>query len=630
METSGVANQKVREFLKDFIENKNTPPSAVLVTGPWGCGKTFLIKKFIEDHSGQPKFYYVSLYGISTREEFSEAVFFAIYPVLANKAVKIGGSLLASALKYCRIDTSLTLKKVLQKTERGVYVFDDLERASMPIGDLLGRINEFVEHTGCRVVVLADEEKLTAESDEASSNAYRLRKEKTIGWTMAVRCETEVGLTSFLGRVADADSKRILEDARTELLFAFQNSASENLRLLQQAIWDLERAIPKISKEFKTKGAFRTFISIAAVLAIETKVGRIRRSDLQDAAVYKLALAASAPGAGKDLDSPLEAFKKRHPGISLYDAFVRARPIHDWLFDGQIDDIALNAVFASDPRFADPSQIPSWQIAWDWRNSNDEVMTAIADMRQRLTDFNYRIDGEILHVFAILIDYAYRGWIEEKAANLLQQGKGYLDALVEKDQLELKWASLDSLTPRRGYQSMGFSGENRVEFKELVKHLATRAGEVLTKRAHGEIPTLLGLMEKSPQEFVRLLCPIGSNTGDLWRIPVLASIPAEEFAKKLLSIHPRSLVNLALVFAERYRLALQSTALDAEAAWLGELKQALKDASNASPPITQHQINYVIEQIDLGIDQLSKSKISNPDSDETIYQNLETDGAAVQ
>ena len=38
-----------------------------------------------------------------------------------------------------------------------MIVFDDLERCSIDITDLLGYINSFVEHEGVKVVVLADE-----------------------------------------------------------------------------------------------------------------------------------------------------------------------------------------------------------------------------------------------------------------------------------------------------------------------------------------------------------------------------------------------------------------------------------------------------------------------------------------
>jgi hypothetical protein len=41
-----------------------------------------------------------------------------------------------------------------------IIIFDDLERCKLKISELFGYINEFVEHYGCKVILLSEEIKI--------------------------------------------------------------------------------------------------------------------------------------------------------------------------------------------------------------------------------------------------------------------------------------------------------------------------------------------------------------------------------------------------------------------------------------------------------------------------------------
>jgi len=602
------ANQRVRAFLEDFITLKNTPNSAVLINGPWGSGKTFLIKNFIKEHQDQHHFYYVSLYGVTTREGFSDAVFFAAYPALDNKVVKITGSLLSSVLKFKGVDSNITLKTVIEKTETGVYVFDDLERSGIPICDLLGYINEFVEHAGCRVIILANEHELTTLGGDNAASEYQRRKEKTIGWTLAVQCDVEAGLEAFLERVSSVETRKVLADAQNELLHAFQKSESENLRLLQQAIWDFERAIPKVKKEYQDKAAFKTFIGITAALAIEAKRGAITRSDLKDPGKFTSAriLAKNDDERSK---APIEQFSARHPEISLYDPVVSNEIVHHWLFDGQIDENVFNRVFEDDSRFVDVSEVPSWKIAWDWpRNSHDKVMQAVQDMNDRISRFEYRLEGEILHVFGILIDFAQRKFIDETTGEALDRGKHYIDELLQQGFLKADNEAFGRGAGSRSYEGLGFSGENLGEFNELCSHMRESLAQAAVIWAEGQIPNLLDLMENEPVEFVRRLCPTTTKSDALCKIPILAKISPSDFGQKFLTLHPSTMLEIANVFSLRYEFAHNSNDLHDEKNWLIAVKTIIEQAAASAPPVKSRQLGFVIDHTNKGIKRLSREK----------------------
>ena len=43
-------NAHIHEYLSYYLALRHPPHYAVLLNGPWGVGKTFLMKKYLADH----------------------------------------------------------------------------------------------------------------------------------------------------------------------------------------------------------------------------------------------------------------------------------------------------------------------------------------------------------------------------------------------------------------------------------------------------------------------------------------------------------------------------------------------------------------------------------------------------
>ncbi len=80
------------------------------------------------------------------------------------------GSLATGFLRALRYNPAIQLTEVLTKFRPATYVFD-LERREMPTrAAVLGLSNnQFVEHRDCRVVIIASEEEIQAESRQEVS-----------------------------------------------------------------------------------------------------------------------------------------------------------------------------------------------------------------------------------------------------------------------------------------------------------------------------------------------------------------------------------------------------------------------------------------------------------------------------
>jgi hypothetical protein len=148
------ANKHVDEYLSYYVALPHPPKYAVLVNGPWGIGKTYLVIEFLRrafpvtDDEQRPRPVYVSLYGLSSLSEIDNALLRAMYPLLGYKATKIGG-------RVTQAPVNLNLTDILDKSGAALYVFDDLERCVADLNSVLGYINQFVEHDDSKVVARA-------------------------------------------------------------------------------------------------------------------------------------------------------------------------------------------------------------------------------------------------------------------------------------------------------------------------------------------------------------------------------------------------------------------------------------------------------------------------------------------
>ena len=181
----------------------NNPVGALMLSGEWGCGKTYLIKtKFIPLVEDTYVFVSVSLFGIDSLDKLRvevkkkwlekaseidklnganvskltdsyKKIFGTIKDVLPENWQKRGEvvSSIMDLVNFAPISNRMFDKKV-------ILVFDDLERTNIPCADLLGCINDYCENQNFNTIIIANEEKIKGKSDNELS--YREIKEKIV------------------------------------------------------------------------------------------------------------------------------------------------------------------------------------------------------------------------------------------------------------------------------------------------------------------------------------------------------------------------------------------------------------------------------------------------------------------
>ena len=251
-------NQHITDFLNYYCK-LTSPQYAVMLKGKWGSGKTHFINKYKDVlKRNNKKFIYVSLYGVTSYDEIETKFLEVLHPKLYNKktilAGKIAKGLLKATLKVDLDDDGKSDGSIsgqvpslnagdLLNTKDYILIFDDLERCSIKINDLLGYINYFVEHQEYKVILLANDEKFKSEE-------YHEIKEKLIGKTFEVVSNTELAYDCFIKEI---DNNKIFLDYKENILRIYKQSNYNNLRVFRQVILDFDRFYNEILKQHSKK-----------------------------------------------------------------------------------------------------------------------------------------------------------------------------------------------------------------------------------------------------------------------------------------------------------------------------------------------------------------------------------------
>lgn len=297
--------QDIAEVVEMYL--KMDTSYAVMISGPWGSGKTYFIRNtIIPLIEGTPLYhdnsrYYhpvlISLFGQKSIGDIQADILISLYPILGNKFVKLGGSLFKGlfkgALKLSGLeqfaDTAADVhvdKKDLIKFEELVLIFDDLERRhrELPMEELLGFVNSLVETGNNKILLIANE----GAQDDPN---YHNLKEKTVGVTVHFQPVLTDSMKNILETRFSAypTYQQYLTD-NFEAIAAQFLANSSNLRVFSfwlsyfQLIYsDVDTAVAGIISLQNLKSEILSnFLGFSMAIAIEYKAGRIGYGQTND------------------------------------------------------------------------------------------------------------------------------------------------------------------------------------------------------------------------------------------------------------------------------------------------------------------------------------------------------------
>ncbi|TVM18012.1 hypothetical protein DPQ33_07860 [Oceanidesulfovibrio indonesiensis] len=291
-----MSNQHIENYLRYYVNPKTKPEHAVLITGEWGSGKTWFINKFVEQiitENESFKVFQVSLYGLNSLDDIASEYFRQAHPILSSRGMIVGRALgKAFAKGFLKLDLDGDQREDAQiklgdldgvvskrdvNADKHLLVFDDVERCSIDIVELLGYINHFVEVQGYKAILLANEEKLEerwGESQNRTHGTFENIKEKLIGKTFCVSPDSTAAINAFVDEIAHKKAQSICKDAFKKVVRIYEEAGYLNLRSIKRALWNFEAVIRSLSDTALANDDFNShFLLLYLIYSIELQNG---------------------------------------------------------------------------------------------------------------------------------------------------------------------------------------------------------------------------------------------------------------------------------------------------------------------------------------------------------------------
>lgn len=605
--TISLSNDHIKAYLDYYVALPGAPGYAVLINGTWGIGKTHVIGKLVEQlRSDKKAVNWVSLYGVQSADEIDLRLIATwtaqkveqgesspiekipilrkLFPKPQGKVMRGGGRLAAAAVKYFNLGELLQASGLSSWGNPDLIVFDDLERGAMSAHELLGYINQFVEQEGRKVVIIANETEI-----EKKEPDYRTVREKVIGQSFNLRADVLPALDAFIQGMASEPARNYVVANKSALISVFQQSGSENLRVLKQVLLTWDRVFPAIDAELREKpDAMLVLFRLFNALCTEVRLGRLSASDLKGR-INNIVAGNMAKDKGGS-PTPMSAASERYPELHLHDSVLADDVLVHVLCEGIVGAEEINANLRESQYFIAPEQEPAWRKVWyGMERLPEEFQAAFSQMEQQFKDRVFVETGEVLHVFALRLWCAKIGVLKEKPEEVVKDCRAYVDDLAKGERI------LEGLPNARrhfsGAYNLGFMQGEAAEFKELSAYYEDAAAAAKERRWPVAARVAMDLMATDIEAFFGKMCRTNDERAKTYLdAPVFSTIPADEFVDRLLKIHPKDFREVMTAFKGRYDTGELARDLQPEKQWAREVRDLLLKKADIQVPIRKFAI----------------------------------------
>ena len=464
------------ESILDYIRSDYTD-YAVMLNGEWGSGKTHFwnnkIKKKIESMQLNGKRYttiYMSLYGISNLEEISKKIFMETTQLMDKNLRRFMNSKGQETIpEYAK--TGIDMANFFGVTQNGnkldyaeffstddkVLCFDDLERANVDVIDILGYINNFVEHDHIKTIIICNEKELATKLKSSNlemktfiatylldkqnelnksdkpmvekiqdkiehvfdkANDYERIKEKLIGETFEYAPKFDYIINGILMRYENnPDLIRFLRENTGIIISTFNRSGTRNLRILKHALNDFKKIYEMVNKSYSNTSnrVMQTMLIFTIAVSFEIKAGKITKEkfiNIKDNEEYKSILVSSRILMDnrqfyiKEFDQNYYYnFKAEYRFFKFIEYYVRTRIFDMKLFKENMDTIR-NTV--------DTENLPGYKRLLTeeyWKISDDEFEAVIEDIIEDVKEGKIKLI-DMVKIFAYFSYFSRKGLIK--------------------------------------------------------------------------------------------------------------------------------------------------------------------------------------------------------------------------
>ena len=471
------------ESILDYVRSDYTD-YAIMLNGEWGSGKTYFwnnqIKKKIDSMKLNGKRYttiYMSLYGISNLEEISKKIFIETTQLMDKNLRKYMDSNSKHTIpEYAK--TGLDMANFFGVTTNGnkidygeffatdnkVLCFDDLERANVDVIDILGYINNFVEHDHIKTIIICNEKELSTKMKSSNvemktfiatylldkqgelnstdkpmvekiqskiehvfdkANDYERIKEKLIGETFEYNPQFDYIINGILMRYEnDKDLIRFLRENTGLIINTFKKSGTRNLRILKHALNDFKKIFQEVNRLYPNTNnrVMQTMLIFTIAVSFEIKAGKITKEkfkNIKNNEEYKSILVSSRVLMDnrqfyiKEFDGNYYYnFKADYRFFKFIEYYIRTRIFDMKLFKEDMEQVNRNE---------NSEKIPAYKkilVEEYWRVQDDKLFDIVQETLEDVKKGNIELI-DIVKLFAYFVYFSKNNLISYDLETLM-------------------------------------------------------------------------------------------------------------------------------------------------------------------------------------------------------------------
>jgi hypothetical protein len=230
-------------LIRDYVFEQD-PQYAVLITGDWGCGKTFYWKNniysmldgiIINESKLHP--IYISLYGPKDIDDITDKIVVQYYNPKTTKYAFFSATR-NFITKKLKIENFRDVVHTLYKFENALICFDDLERSTIPIKEILGYINSLIEHNNFKVIIICNDKEIKDDTYNKNKEIYDRFKSKTIGITYEFKPDYFEIISAIIDSYRNNnDYYNYLLNVKEFIYTIYNRSKTYNIRVLKHSIF---------------------------------------------------------------------------------------------------------------------------------------------------------------------------------------------------------------------------------------------------------------------------------------------------------------------------------------------------------------------------------------------------------
>ena len=484
------------ESILDYIRTDYTD-YAIMINGEWGSGKTYFwnnkIRKKIDSmkfNGKQYKTIYMSLYGISNLEEISKKIFIETTQLMDKNLKKYmnqheeavipeyakSGLDMANLFGISNNDGKIDYEEFFS-TDDKILCFDDLERANVDVIDILGYINNFVEHDHIKTIIICNEKELSTkikssnlemktfiatyildkegelqntdkpmvekikdqiESVFDKANEYERIKEKLIGETFEYVPKFDYIVNGILIRYEDdGDLVRFLRENTNLIISTFNKSGTRNLRILKHSLKDFQKIYQIVTQKYPniSNKIVQTMLIFTIAVSFEIKSGKVTKDkflEIKNNEEYKSILVSSRVLMDnkqfyiKEFDNNYYYnFKTDYRFFKFIEYYVRTRIFDMKLFKKDMDEIQNSGESKTIPAYRRLLTEEYWKIP------DEEFLKVINEIIKEINEGEINL-VDLVKIYTYFSYFSNKGLIPYEIETLKKIFKNGMELAVQK------------------------------------------------------------------------------------------------------------------------------------------------------------------------------------------------------